>query len=1552
MAEKDSVIGSVLVVGGGIGGIQSALDLANSGFKTYLVESKPAIGGVMAQLDKTFPTNDCSMCILSPKLVDVGRHPNIELLTYSEIEGFEGKSGRFKVKIRKRARYVNMEKCTGCGECSTVCPVELPNEFDEEINNRKAIYVEYPQAVPLKYAIDKKGVHPCRDVCPAGVGAPGYVTLAARGKFYEALKLIKERLPFPSICGRICHRPCERVCTRKDIDSPVGIAHIKRFIGDLELRIPVYQIPKAEPKKESVAIVGGGPAGLTAAHDLAMMGYHVTIFEKSPVLGGWMWFGIPRFRLPKEILEREISAILALGVKVNLNIDVGKDISIQDIFKRGHSAVFLAIGAQNGKGLNIPGNELNGVFQATEFLKELNLGKIITTPIAFINSDLCNKCGNCIDECIYEAIKPDIVSKDGENTIPIVNEYLCKGCGKCASVCTQKAIKLSGYRDIKKEIGKKVVVVGGGNAALDAARSALRIGAKEVTIMYRRSREDMPAEPDWEIDETVEEGAKLIHYMTPVRAIGKNGKLTAIECVRMQSTDEVDSSGRRKVVPIPNSNFIKEIDSLILAIGQEVDAKYFANDDALKINKWGTIQADEVTFETNMKGVFCGGDAIKGAGTVIEAIADGKEAAVSIDRYIQGKDIAQGRGVKKEIAEFDTQGVKKEKKVPMRYLPLEKRKNNFNEVELGYSEEEVMQEARRCLNCGGCSECYECVRTCEADAVDHEMTDELVEIEVGSVILSPGFDEFDAEIKHEYGYKRYKNVITSIEFERILSASGPYDGHIVRPSDKKEPKKVAWIQCVGSRDKSCDNNYCSSVCCTYAIKEAVIAKEHLSKIQPTIFYMDMRTYGKGFEQYYNKAKNEDGVRFVRCRISDIKQNPKNKNLFIRYENDQGDIITEEFEMVVLSVGFIPNEKSKNLAKTFGINIDEYGFCKTNAFTPVKTSKEGVYTCGSFSGPKDIPETVMEASGAALSASRNISSKRNSLVEKKTYPKEIKTIDEEPRIGVFICHCGINIGAYVDVGSIVEYVKTLENVVYAEENMYTCSQDSQEKIVEKIKENKLNRVIVASCTPRTHEPLFQATIQEAGLNPHLFEMANIRDQCSWVHMNDSAGATEKSKYLVKMAVAKSRLIEPLPVITLDVNQKALVIGGGIAGMNSALSIADQGYEVFVVEKEKELGGMSRRIHWNFDNDNVQNYLNNLIEKVEKHKKIKVFKNAKIENVQGYIGNYKTTIQNTKVKLDIEHGVIVVATGAAEFKPDEYCYGKDSRVLTQLELEEKIAKKENFKGKTIVMIQCVGSREENRPYCSRICCNDAVKNALKIKEKHPDSEIYILYRDMRTYGLKEKYYEKARENGVVFIRYETDEKPIVKKGKKDLEVIVRDIILDEKLLIHADLITLSSAVLPNKDNKDIAKLLKVPLNEDGFFLEAHVKLRPVDFSTEGIFLAGMAHSPKSISESISQAYAAAGRALTIISKDNYSTEAIVSNVNEDLCCGCGICEVTCPYSAVERVKKQIDGKERLVSHVTEGLCKGCGSCTAACPAGAIEQKGFKRNQILSMVDAAST
>ncbi len=990
---------TAMVIGGGVAGIQAALDIGDMGFKTYLVEKSPSVGGRMAQLDKTFPTLDCSACILTPKMVDVARHPNVELLTYSEVAEIDGYVGNFKVKVRKKPRYIDLEKCTGCGECFNGCPVEMPNEFDMGQSMRHAIYMPFPQAVPLKSTIDKRGKHPCRDACPAGVGAPGYVTLIGRGKFYEALRVIKERLPFPSVCGRICHRPCEHACTRKDVDDPIEIAHLKRFVGDLELNIPAMETPPIETRAEKIAIIGGGPAGLTCAHDLALKGYHTTVFESAPVLGGMMRWGIPAFRLPKEILEREISDILALGVKVQLNTMLGRDFTIPDLFHRGFNAVFLAVGAQNGKKMNIPGEDLEGVFQGIDFLKELNLGRIITTPIAEIDDDLCIGCGRCAEVCYYGIITLVKDQLNPKKKHPELHKkYLCKGCGKCASVCPSKAIKLSGFKELAPKIGKKVMVIGGGNAALDTARSALRLGAEDVAILYRRSREEMPAEPEWEIDETEAEGVRLVYLVAPIRVNDNgNGHVKSIECIRMELLDELDESGRRKIKPIPGSEYTIDCDSIILAIGQEVETEVLSKDVELEITpysskkvdpasfprngfedveltKWSTIHADPVTLETNIKGVFSGGDAVWGAGTVIEAIGAGKEAAVSIDRYINSEDLREGREEKPKIAKPDIEGIRKKKKVPMRYLPINERKGNFREVEIGYSEEEAIEEARRCLDCGGCSECYECVRTCEADAINHNDKEEIVELDIGAIVVATGFDLFDPIAKPEYGYRKYKNVITGIEFERLVSASGPTEGHI--EINDKEPKDVVFIQCVGSRDKK-TNEYCSRVCCMYTAKQAHLVREKIPDSKLTVFYTDVRAFGKGFEEFYNRVQGE-GVTYRRRELDDpIEVTMKDGKTIVKAKGHP-DI---KADLVVLATGIIPREDSKELARILNINQSADGFLLEAhpKLRPVDTFTDGIFLAGCCQSPKDVPDTVAQASGAASRAC-DILSKKQLLIE--------------------------------------------------------------------------------------------------------------------------------------------------------------------------------------------------------------------------------------------------------------------------------------------------------------------------------------------------------------------------------------------------------------------------------------------------------------------------------------------------------------------------------------------------------------------------------------------
>ncbi|MDH5266374.1 MAG: CoB--CoM heterodisulfide reductase iron-sulfur subunit A family protein [Candidatus Bathyarchaeota archaeon] len=849
-----------------------------------------------------------------------------------------------------------------------------------------------------------------------------------------------------------------------------------------------------------------------------------------------------------------------------------------------------------------------------------------------------------------------------------------------------------------------------------------------------------------------------------------------------------------------------------------------------------------------------------------------------------------------------------------------------------------MIDRDKCLGCGTCQE------VCKADAIEYDQKGEDITLSVGSIILAPGFEEFDPRLKSEYGYGRYPNVLSSIEFERVLSASGPYGGIVLRPYDGEVPRRVAFVQCVGSRDAKLGNNYCSSACCMYAIKEAVVAKEHNPGLQATIFFMDIRAFGKEFDEYYTRAQEEYGVEFIRSRISHIEEVLESRNLLVSYVDEEGPK-EEEFDLVVLSVGMQSPQSAEELANTLGFKLNKYNFCHTETFTPLETSRPGIYVCGAFSGPKDIPESVAQASGAAARASSMIAPERWKLTAKKEYPPETDISEEEPRIGVFVCHCGINIGGVVNVPEVAEYAKTLPNVVYVEHNLYTCSQDTQKRIREMIKEHHLNRVVVASCTPRTHEPLFRETIREVGLNIYLFEMANIRDQCSWVHMHAPEEATEKAKDLVRSIVAKARLLTPLKKPLIDITPVGLVIGGGLSGMTAALELAKQGFKVNLVEKEKELGGHLSHIHYALGSEDPQEHLRSIVEEVTENDKIHVYLNAEIADIKGYIGNFKTVLTQNGEQKEIQHGVIIVATGAAEYEPTEYMYGKDERILTQHQLEERLSKKE-FNAKTVTMIQCVGARNEERPNCARICCASAVKNALKIKELSPETDVYILYKDVRTYGFLEDYYREAAGKGVIFIRYNDECKPEVTKKDGGLKVAVTDPILNAEFEIQSDLVVLSVATIPNPGNEPIAQMLKVPLTKDGFFLEAHMKLRPVDFATGGVFLCGMAHSPKLIDESISQACGAAARAITILSKPKLEMEGAIADVNEDLCGGCKICESVCAYSAIEM--KEVDGKLR--SSVNEALCTGCGVCGSSCPTGAISMLHFTDDEILAQVRAA--
>ena len=842
--------------------------------------------------------------------------------------------------------------------------------------------------------------------------------------------------------------------------------------------------------------------------------------------------------------------------------------------------------------------------------------------------------------------------------------------------------------------------------------------------------------------------------------------------------------------------------------------------------------------------------------------------------------------------------------------------------------------------------CRACEKLCPSGAIKFDDEKKELTLNVGAIVLTQGSETFDPAAHDTYGYKRQPNIITSLEFERILSASGPYGGHLVRPSDRKEPEKIAWLQCIGSRDEHLGaRGYCSAVCCTYAIKEAMLAKEHRKgQLDTAIFYIDIRTFGKDFERYYNRAKDELGVRFIKSRITHISPINDSGRHQIHYVDQAGKRVDEEFDMVVLSVGLGVNREGVQLARKLGVEMDSYAFGRTDSFKPVQSSKPGIYVCGAFQAPKDIPSSVIDSSAAAGVAGSKLSASRWSLTKTKHVPQEIDLRGEPPRIGVFVCRCGTNIAGNVDVPGVVEFAQKLPGVVYAQENMFSCSQDTQDKMTEVIQEHRLNRVVVAACTPRTHEPLFQETLINSGINKYLFEMANIRNQCSWVHKDDPEKATEKAKDLVKMAVAKARLLEPLIEPTMEINQAALVIGGGIAGMTAAKNLADQGYRTYLIEKSGNLGGQARYLHETWRGENVQQYLAEIIQSVESDEKIEVFLNSRITRVDGFIGSFKTMVETDEESIALEHGVTIFACGATELKPDQYLYGKDSRVVTGLELQKRFIENDSSLKRlhTVAFIQCVGSRIPERPYCSKVCCTQSIKSALTLKESNPNTNVYVLYRDMRPYGLREDLYRQARSSGIAFIRYDSDKPIDAAVDQADLRLTFTDSVLKKQMEIRPDLLVLASAFISEKDNP-LARFYKVPQNDDGFFVEAHVKLRPVDFAADGVFVCGIAHAPKPVDESITQAQAAAARAVTVLSAKQLSVSGTVAAVDQNRCSSCGVCMSICPYSAPNFNEKS--GKTEIQST----LCKGCGLCGASCRSGAIHLKGFDNDQIFSQIFA---
>jgi heterodisulfide reductase subunit A-like polyferredoxin len=1480
-------VGAVLVVGGGIAGMQASLDLAEQGFKVYLVEKKSAIGGRMAQLDKTFPTNDCAMCIISPKLVDTGRHHNIEILTNTEVQEISGEAGDFAVHLLQRPRYIDIDTCVACNECAEACPVEIPNQYNEGLNTRRAAYKLYPQAVPNAYAIEKAGIAPCRDACPAGQRAQGYIALIAQGRFQEALRVVKEDNPFPSVCGRTCHHPCENKCSLNQVDDPVNIMALKRFVVDYALaygREKVEPVPRTRP--EWIAIVGAGPAGLTAAHDLVKMGYGVTVHEALPVAGGMMRVGIPAHRLPKGVLQQDIDDILALGVVLKTNSPVEDPTELLE----DYDAVCLATGiSTEDHSLGLEGEDAKGVIPAATFLRKINLGDSV-------------------------------------------------------------------------EIGNHVAVIGGGITALDAAAVARRLGSETVHLVLHRPRGELPAY-QWEVEAIEAEGIHIHERTTATSILTEDGRVVGIEMAETTGGRVVDEQGRSRPKTKEGTEYTLDVDTVIGTVGQFSDLNYLDP-------RYTDLEVDQDTLASDIPGLFAVGGRATGASYIIDAIALGHKVAQSIHRYVEGQlleppntlDQSVAKPTKEELIDQIHQGeIDLKPRNEPALLSMEERVTGFREVVLGLTEHQARAEAQRCLQCGICSECLACEYACDVDAINQDMTAQEKELRVGGIILAPGYQAYQPERSQEYGFGRYTNVVTSLQFERLLSASGPTFGKINRPSDDQEPYRIAFLQCIGSRDQ--EHDYCSSVCCMYATKEAVIAKEHHPDLDVHVFLMDMRAFSKGYWRYFQRAQEQYGVQYHHCRISELNEDAESHHLILHYaeEDHPNQIVKKEFDMVVLSVGMEMSESVKALGRDLGIELNEYGFCHTPQFNPVETSRSGIFCVGPFREPKDIPESVMEASGAAGSIGSRLGASRFSLTTTREFPPEIDVSDQEPRIGVFVCHCGSNIAGFLDVHQVTEYAKILPHVAHAESDLYACSQDNIKHITETVKEKNLNRVVVASCTPLTHQPLFQDSIRAAGLNPYLFEMANIRNQCSWVHSHDWDQATQKAKDLVRMAVSRTALLEAQKTVDVPVNDAALVVGGGPAGMTAALTLAESGFPVHLVEKEDQLGGSLRSVWIGHNGGDPQGILKELIHQVKSQAKIDVHLHTRVIDASGFMGNFSTQLE-TKAgqRQTIQHGVTILATGAEEYQGPEYGHHESPFVVTQGDFETMLSGQQPFPGEQdpehVVMIQCVGPADN---YCSRICCTTAIKNAIYLKKHRPEAEIAILYKDIRAYGFKESLYTEARDRGVIFIRYADQHPPQVQVNGQatgqnmnpaPVSVKVWDAKLRRTVQIHPDLLVLSMPLVPNPDTTDLASLFKVSIDEDGFFMEAHVKLRPVDFSTEGIFMAGTAHYPKLLDEAMIQAQAAASRAARVLSRETLTAGGRVAVVDPEKCTGCLTCVRICPFE-VPTIQPDLAGAGEIMgaAHIEPAVCQGCGVCAAECPAYAIELMHYTDQQMRAKVRA---
>lgn len=863
-----------------------------------------------------------------------------------------------------------------------------------------------------------------------------------------------------------------------------------------------------------------------------------------------------------------------------------------------------------------------------------------------------------------------------------------------------------------------------------------------------------------------------------------------------------------------------------------------------------------------------------------------------------------------------------------------------------------------------CDTCRRCESVCPTGAVDLDEQEEEFDLRVSAIILSLGYALSDPNEYEELGFGRFPNVIHSMQYERLASRSGPTEGIVMRPSDGKLPQRIAWLQCVGSRDQK--HPYCSSICCMYATKEAMLAKDRAAgdpkDVHCEIFMMDERAFNKEFNAYYQAAQAEYGVEYTRCRISKLREDPETRDLILFHPDEDGHMVERHFDMVVLSVGALPPNGSRDLADILGIELNPYGFCATDKFTPLETSKPGIYVCGTFASPKEIAETILDAAGAAGDVMRLLSNEIGTraygrkypfLAEPNNFPTERNVAGEEPRTGVLLCRCYPSIAGIVDTDAVAEFAAGLPDVAHVETVDYACLEAGQQQIQRMIEDHRLNRVVVAACSHRTHDALFQRIVRRAGLNPYLMEMANIREHCAWPHVDNPAGATRAAKELVRLSVARARLAEPVHKQAIEPIRRALVIGGGASGMMAALNIADAGYDVTLVERQPRLGGNLQHIYYVAEGDDPQRLLRDYVNRILGHKRIEVLTSSEVMAHEGSVGAFRSTVRTSdgemSEQVEIEHGVTIVATGGQEWRGNVFLLGQDERVVTSLDLEEIITHRpeEIANLKEVVFIQCV-RRPGEAEYCSRTCCTNTMKNTSRIKLINPSCKVTVLYKDIITYGFRETYYTEARRRGVIFVRYDENRWPEVRVNDQgELEVVVWEPVLRREIVLRPDLLSLSMAIEPSEGTENLARILDVPLSSEGFFLEDHLKMRPMDFTREGIFICGMAHYPKFIEECITNAQAAAGRAITILATPTMFVGGVISVVNQEKCVGCLTCVRTCPFT-IPKVR-YVDvgvGGIKGAAYIDPAMCTGCGTCTAECPASAIQLVHYRDDQIMCL------